>query len=105
MGIMYNSLRQSNLTPTVGAISDFFSFLSTILGYILEIGSFILLIVVMYESYEKIDSLSEQVDQLRDMVMLIDPDISLAFDSNSIDIARSKTEKMLNSIPASADPY
>ena len=45
------------------------------------------------------------MNQLRDMVMLIDPDISLAFDSNSLDIARSKTEKMLNSIPSSADPY
>ena len=102
---MYNSLKQSNPTPIVGAFSDFISFLSTILGYLLEIGSFILLIVVMYESYVKIDSLSEQVNQLRDMVMLIDPDISLAFDSNSLDIARSKTEKMLNSIPSSADPY
>ena len=68
----------------------------------LEIGSFVMLIIVLYECYEKIDSVADQVAELRDMVLHIDPDISLAFESNTLEIAESRITKMLNSIPADA---
>ena len=38
------------------------------------------------------------------MVMMIDPDISLAFESNQLDIAQSQITKLMNSIPAEATP-
>ena len=44
-------------TPVVG--SAFMTIVNNILSHLLEVGTFIMLIIVVYESYSKIEGLSE----------------------------------------------